>query len=171
MLYGVSYGTKVALTYAARHPDRVAGLVLDSVVPADGPDPFARAAFTAAPRVLRELCADGACKNATRSVTADLRNAVRALRRRPLRGFVTSPSGSRVVVELDLPALWDVLAGRRSQPGAARRAAGRAARDAATRSRADPAPAGARRRPDRDRRRRRVRAGGRTPRGQCSPAP
>ncbi len=109
MIYGVSYGTKVALTYAARHPNRVAGLVLDSVVPADGPDPFARAAFGATGRVLRELCAGGACTGATRDVTDDLRLAVRKLERRPLRGFVTSPREERLVMELDGPALWNVL--------------------------------------------------------------
>ncbi len=109
VIYGVSYGTKVALTYAARYPDRVAALVLDSVVPADGPDPFARAAFGAAGRVLRELCAGGACTAATSDVTLDLRRAVRQLQRRPLRGFVTSQRGTRLVVELDAPGLWGIL--------------------------------------------------------------
>ena len=109
VLYGVSYGTKVALTYAARHPDRVAALVLDSVVPADGPDPFARPAFEASGRVLRELCAGDACAAATSSVTRDLKRAVSSLQRRPLRGFVTSPRGARLVAELDVPDLWDIL--------------------------------------------------------------
>ena len=39
-LDGVSYGTFVAERYAIAHPDRVARLVLDSVVPAAGIDPF-----------------------------------------------------------------------------------------------------------------------------------
>ena len=37
-LDGVSYGTFVAERYAMAHPDRVARLVLDSVVPAAGLD-------------------------------------------------------------------------------------------------------------------------------------
>src|SRR5262249_5563101 len=37
-LYGVSYGTKVAETYAVRYPQRVELLVLDSVVKPDGWD-------------------------------------------------------------------------------------------------------------------------------------
>jgi pimeloyl-ACP methyl ester carboxylesterase len=37
-LFGTSYGTKVALGYAQRYPDRVDRLVLDSVVEIDGPD-------------------------------------------------------------------------------------------------------------------------------------
>src|SRR5438876_919425 len=40
VLYGTSYGTKVALQYAERYPQRVEALVLDSVVPPDGPEPF-----------------------------------------------------------------------------------------------------------------------------------
>ena len=83
--------------------------MLDSVVPADGPDPFARDAFAASRRVLRELCADGACRLATPNVTRDLRRAVRSLERRPLSGRVVSPSGRRVRVSLDAPALWSVL--------------------------------------------------------------
>lgn len=34
-VYGVSYGTRVALAYAGAYPERVAGLVLDSAIPAD----------------------------------------------------------------------------------------------------------------------------------------
>ena len=109
VIYGVSYGTKVALAYAARYPDRVAALVLDSVVAVDGPDPFARAAFGAAGRVLRELCAGSECAGATSDVIGDLRRAVRQLKRKPLRGFVMSPSGRAIVVELDAVSLWDVM--------------------------------------------------------------
>jgi pimeloyl-ACP methyl ester carboxylesterase len=55
-LYGTSYGTKVALSYAQRYPDRVDRLVLDSVASLDGPDPYYRDSTTAVPRVLRSLC-------------------------------------------------------------------------------------------------------------------
>ena len=37
VLYGTSYGTKVALEYAERYPQHVEALVLDSVVPAERP--------------------------------------------------------------------------------------------------------------------------------------
>ena len=57
-LDGVSYGTFVAERYAIAHPDRVARLVLDSVVPAAGLDAprgrrHARDRARAAPRVPR----------------------------------------------------------------------------------------------------------------------
>ena len=58
-LFGTSYGTKVALAYAMRHPANVDRLVLDSVVSADGPDPFYRSSFQAAPRALAALCRTG----------------------------------------------------------------------------------------------------------------
>ena len=38
VLFGVSYGTKVALDYAAKYPANVEALVLDSVVPPEGSD-------------------------------------------------------------------------------------------------------------------------------------
>src|SRR3954447_2947647 len=65
MIYGVSYGTKVASEYAARYPAHVEGLILDSVVRPDGPDPFHRSTFAATRRVLDELCSNGDCKRIT----------------------------------------------------------------------------------------------------------
>ena len=55
---GVSYGTYVAERYAIAHPNRVTRLVLDSVVPHDGIDPFLTVPLHAAARVLRDVCAD-----------------------------------------------------------------------------------------------------------------
>ncbi len=84
-LYGTSYGTKVALDYAARHPDRVERLVLDSVVP-QTVDPFQRSTLAATPGVLRELCSGGACPY-TPDAGAELAALVRRLRADgPLRG-------------------------------------------------------------------------------------
>jgi len=61
VLYGTSYGTKVALRYAAEYPQNTGGLVLDSTVLPNGPDVFYQSTFQAVPRILRELCAAGAC--------------------------------------------------------------------------------------------------------------
>ena len=70
-LLGVSYGTKVALNYAQRHPGRVERLVLDSVVPPEGQNPFDIDSFAAMPRVLDELCR-GECRSVTPSLSADV---------------------------------------------------------------------------------------------------
>jgi pimeloyl-ACP methyl ester carboxylesterase len=75
-LYGVSYGTKVALAYAATHPERVERLILDSVVGwPDGPDAFNRPTTTAMPRVLRALCR-GRCGAITSDPAEDLARVV-----------------------------------------------------------------------------------------------
>ncbi len=76
VLYGVSYGTKVALTYAARYPDNVAKLILDSVVPVDGPDAFGRASFAAVPRRSARALCERTCRYASRNPRADLSTLV-----------------------------------------------------------------------------------------------
>jgi pimeloyl-ACP methyl ester carboxylesterase len=60
-LDGVSYGTFVAEHYALEHPNRVKALVLDSVVPQEGIEPFQLATIHAIPRVLRSACAERHC--------------------------------------------------------------------------------------------------------------
>jgi pimeloyl-ACP methyl ester carboxylesterase len=55
-LLGTSYGTKLALGYARRYPERVERLVLDSVVEVGGPDPYYLDSAEASRRVLRSLC-------------------------------------------------------------------------------------------------------------------
>ena len=59
---GVSYGTFVGEHYALRHPGRVQSLVLDSVVPHQGFDPFITDEMAAARRVLTDTCRkDSSC--------------------------------------------------------------------------------------------------------------
>jgi pimeloyl-ACP methyl ester carboxylesterase len=58
---GVSYGTFVAERYAIAHPDRVSRLVLDSVVPHVGIEPFQLETIHAVPRVLRSACRQEHC--------------------------------------------------------------------------------------------------------------
>ena len=79
VLYGTSYGTKLAEEYAQDYPSHVEALVLDSVVPPNGPDPLNRATFAAIPRILTQLCARRACAHITRGPTADLANLLRRL--------------------------------------------------------------------------------------------
>ena len=109
VLYGTSYGTKVALQYAARYPAHVEALVLDSVVPADGPEPLAIASFLAIPGVLDELCADRACAGITADPLADLARLAARLHRRALRGFAFDGSGHRKASRLSESDLLQVL--------------------------------------------------------------
>jgi pimeloyl-ACP methyl ester carboxylesterase len=91
ILYAASYGTKVALSYAARYPQHVDRLVLDSVVPPEGIDPFQRSTLASIPRVLRSVCA-GDCRF-TRDPGGDVAALARRLSRGALRGTVLDGSG------------------------------------------------------------------------------
>lgn len=127
-LFGVSYGTKVALAYAARHPTRVERLVLDSIVNPDGPDEIWRSTFASIPRVLREVC--GRECPFTSDPSADVAELVRQLASAPLRGTVVAPDGKRSDQTLSSAELfWLLLQGdfdprlQASMPGAVAAAA------------------------------------------------
>ena len=64
-LYGVSYGTKLAMAYALAHPDHVERLLLDSVLPPELPDPFSANVARTMPATLTAFCSDGGCRSAT----------------------------------------------------------------------------------------------------------
>jgi pimeloyl-ACP methyl ester carboxylesterase len=109
VLFGVSYGTKVALDYAAKYPANVEALVLDSVVPPEGSDVLNVSTFKAMPRALGEICANHGCKGITASVGHDLTNLVHRLTRKPLRGTVNTPGGRHLRVSLDEDGMLDIL--------------------------------------------------------------
>ena len=109
VLYGTSYGTKVALAYAERYPANVEALVLDSVVPTNGPEPFAIPTFQAVAPVLKELCSDGACDGITTHPASDISHLNAQLRRRPLSGSVYDGSGHRHSAVLNELGLLEIL--------------------------------------------------------------
>ena len=109
VLYGTSYGTKVALEYAERYPQNVEALVLDSVVPVEGPEPFAIPTFQAIPGVLDELCEHGACVGASANPEGDIAKLAAQLRKRALSGSVFDGSGKRHAARLDEQGLLDIL--------------------------------------------------------------
>jgi pimeloyl-ACP methyl ester carboxylesterase len=109
VLYGTSYGTKVALEYAERFPQHVEALVLDSVVPTDGPEPFAIPTFEAIGEVMRGLCAGGVCAGITPEPLADLTQLIARLRKHPLRGSVYDGLGKRHETELGERGLLGIL--------------------------------------------------------------
>jgi pimeloyl-ACP methyl ester carboxylesterase len=109
VLYGTSYGTKVAEEYAEAHPDRVEGLILDSVVPPDGPEALNQATFAAIPRVLRGICSRGACRGVTTNPAEDLARLLARIHRRRLRTRAISPSGKARPVTITTQALLNVL--------------------------------------------------------------
>jgi pimeloyl-ACP methyl ester carboxylesterase len=108
-LYGTSYGTKTALVYARLYPDRVERLVLDSVAPLDGPDPYYRDSTSATPRVLRSLC--GRLCGWTPDPVADLERLVQRIGARggSLRGSVVDARGRHRPDRLSRVDLFSVL--------------------------------------------------------------
>ena len=109
VLYGTSYGTKVALEYAERYPQHVEALVLDSVVPATGPEPFAVGTFQAIGGALGELCSERACAGITANPLADLARLTARLRKHALSGSVYDGSGRRHAVRLSETGLLGIL--------------------------------------------------------------
>ncbi|MGE5636073.1 MAG: alpha/beta hydrolase [Nocardioidaceae bacterium] len=107
-LFGVSYGTKVALAYAQRYPDHVERLVLDSVVEPGGPDPLYLDTMRALPRALRGLCRAG-CGRFTRWPVRDLERLVARLARGPLHGRVVDPRGRPRRARLSRADLFAIL--------------------------------------------------------------
>jgi pimeloyl-ACP methyl ester carboxylesterase len=83
-LFGLSYGTKQALAYTLAHPDNVERLLLDSVVPADGPEPLGLDSLRGISDALRSICHDGGCAAVTRDPAADFARLANRLAVRPL---------------------------------------------------------------------------------------
>jgi pimeloyl-ACP methyl ester carboxylesterase len=103
-LMGISYGTHVALQYARAFPQHVSKLILDSIVGPDGPDAFLLDTYRNMPRVLREQCANGACRFATLDPVDDVSVLVRRMNARgPLRGTYFNSEGQRRTTQYDNP--------------------------------------------------------------------
>lgn len=94
-LFGVSYGTKLALAYAQKYPGRVAGMLLDSVLPVDKPDNFQLDTPVAIRRALRAICdASTECKRNIADPVMELTDIVASLQDEPLSGYAIAPDGS-----------------------------------------------------------------------------
>lgn len=92
VLYGTSYGTKVALAYAGAYPDHVERLVLDSTLGPGGVDPLGRSTLAAFASMLRDLCRGGGCPF-TADAAQVLSDAVGRVRRRPVPVDLVMPNG------------------------------------------------------------------------------
>lgn len=93
-LYGVSYGTKLALAYARAFPGSVARLVLDSVLPPEGPDPYDRDVLRQLPGTLSAYCAGGVCRAATSDYAGDVVALANRLETKPVSGVVRVAGGA-----------------------------------------------------------------------------
>jgi pimeloyl-ACP methyl ester carboxylesterase len=98
-LRGVSYGTRMALVYMRRHPDRVRAAVLEGAAPPDAfmPVAFARDAQRALDGVLAACEADAACAAAFPAARADASRALAGLEAGPVDVEVVEPARGDVV--------------------------------------------------------------------------
>lgn len=133
ILWGGSYGTRLAQAYMRRYPERVAAAVLDGVVPFDfgAPSSYARTAQASLDRVLADCAAQAPCRKAYPNLRSDFDNIVRQLRAGPAKAEVRRPNRA-VAVSLSAGdfayAVRGILYGSggiRQLPGRIHRAASR----------------------------------------------
>jgi pimeloyl-ACP methyl ester carboxylesterase len=117
-LYGDSYGTWFTQAFAARHPDRLHSVVLDSAYPVVGLDPFYTSSGPTARDALNAVCArDPGCAAAGGSAVGRLAALVERLRTGPaLRGHARTVSGVRVRARVDVRTLVDLVQDAGSDP-------------------------------------------------------
>jgi pimeloyl-ACP methyl ester carboxylesterase len=135
LLFGFSYGTEVALRYAAAYPGHVEGIVLDGPVAPAGVDALHTAGYRAVSRMLRALCRNR-CAGITRDPVADLWAVASRMHDGPLTAPVVGSDGRSREVGLLPGALFGLIQGSDMTPLL------RAALPAALRAAAngDPAP-------------------------------
>jgi pimeloyl-ACP methyl ester carboxylesterase len=109
VLYGTSYGTKVALDYAERYPQNVEALVLDSTETPSGPDPFGVNTFKAMRPALAEVCSHDACAGVSKSPVAELATLIARTDASPISGYVYSEHGKRVKARLSTGELYGLM--------------------------------------------------------------
>jgi pimeloyl-ACP methyl ester carboxylesterase len=118
-LYGVSYGTKLALAYAAAFPATVERLLLDSVLPVDGPDPLNATVARELPATLAAFCAGGACPGATASFANEVVQLANRFQAKPAQAKVLQASGGSRTLRLSGEDLLSTVVEADLNPGLA----------------------------------------------------
>jgi pimeloyl-ACP methyl ester carboxylesterase len=115
-LYGVSYGTKLAMAYALAHPDHVSRLLLDSVLPPELPDPYEASVFRSMPGTLAAYCAVG-CNGAR--YASDVITVANKLGVKAVQGKVLAPNGRNITKSVDGQELLSIVLDADLSPGEA----------------------------------------------------
>jgi pimeloyl-ACP methyl ester carboxylesterase len=118
-LFGVSYGTKLAVAYALAHPAAVERLALDSVVVPTYPDPFERNVLREMPGTLTAFCAGGICRGATKDFSGDVVKLANRLEARPAKGKVIAPDGRLRPLQMNGEDLISMIIDADLSPGLA----------------------------------------------------
>jgi pimeloyl-ACP methyl ester carboxylesterase len=118
-LYGVSYGTKLAMAYALAHPDHVERLILNSVLPPNENDPFGADVLKAMPATLTAFCSDGGCNAATHDFAGDVVAVANKLGSSPVTGKILEPGGGTKTMHVDGLDVLSVVVDADLNPGLA----------------------------------------------------
>ncbi|HZO61734.1 MAG TPA: alpha/beta fold hydrolase [Gaiellaceae bacterium] len=118
-LYGVSYGTKLAMAYALAHPTHVERMVLASVLPPEFPDPYSANVMRDIPAALTRFCSNGSCRSATSDYAGDVVAVSNALAAKPYQGKVLLPNGKTAVKRIDGLSVITTLVDADLNPGIA----------------------------------------------------
>jgi pimeloyl-ACP methyl ester carboxylesterase len=103
-LWGGSYGTRAALEYLRRHPDRVRTMTLDGVAPATMKLPlsFVADGEAALTRLLDDCDAQAICRSTYPNLRAMIASLRSSLARRPQRVTIQDPrTGDRQVIQVN----------------------------------------------------------------------
>ena len=116
-LYGDSYGTFLAQTFAVRHPDRLRSLILDSAYYVGGTDPFYVDTNRALRDAFRHACSRSpSCARLGGDPMRRIGRLAARLRRSPIAGRAPDADGSFRRVEVDVGGLIDLVTAAASSP-------------------------------------------------------
>jgi pimeloyl-ACP methyl ester carboxylesterase len=118
-LYGVSYGTKLALAYALGYPTHVERIALDSVVPVQFPDPFDQNVLQEMPGTLSRFCADRACNGATPDYGGEVVQLANKIEAKPIRGRIIGTNGRAKTMVMNGEDLLSMMIDADLSPGLA----------------------------------------------------
>ena len=105
-LYGDSYGTFAAQTFAGRHPERLRSLVLDGAYPVAGLSPWYPETAPAFRHAFNVVCERSVtCRNLPGASLSRIERLLESLRRAPLRGNARDGDGHLRTVAADATAL------------------------------------------------------------------
>jgi pimeloyl-ACP methyl ester carboxylesterase len=123
LIWGGSYGTRLAQAYARRYPSRVAAMVLDGVAPFDVqlPSTYARGAQEAIDRVFAACRSSGACAESYPDLAREFDDIVGRLRAGAAGASVRTADGRPVAVRMSAGDFGYAVRGILYEPEAAAR--------------------------------------------------
>jgi pimeloyl-ACP methyl ester carboxylesterase len=117
VVYGVSYGTLVAQEYAQLFPSFTSSLVLDSVVPLNGGDPWGRQNLASFPSTLDTFCASTCSWLNGQPASLAFTKLISKLEIKPLSGTFYTPQGRRSRYFIQATDVINLMIDEATNPG------------------------------------------------------